>query len=58
MARKSKEDPVSTTDPNHGHGGSYVNGEDGVRRLVERTKDQRPRSADEVGEPQPETPTE
>ncbi len=25
-------------DPNHGVGGSYVNGEDGVRRLVERAE--------------------
>lgn len=47
MARKSKDEQGGESVP-HGEGGSYVIGEDGVRRLVDRTQDQVIRSVDDA----------
>lgn len=50
MAKAPKPQKSEESAP-QGEGGSYVIGEDGVRRLVERTEDRVIRSAEEVNPP-------
>lgn len=49
--RKTEEQQQTNESVPHGEGGVFVIGEDGVRRLVERTENQVIRSVDEANAP-------
>lgn len=51
MARNRERPEQQDKDPNYGAGGTYVIGEDGVRRLVERTENPVIRTVDEANQP-------